>query len=112
MDSITSYEQIARGDKAVTPWCTYCLAKGYGNDESTPGFYVPCGCQNVCVDVTGQVTLPSGAQLKTCQDYIDNNLVSTCCTLHTAWHSCRWTWIAFCFRWVQQARKTIRHDFI
>jgi len=37
----------------MPPQCAYCLSQGYGTDESTPGFYLPCGCQNTCVDVSG-----------------------------------------------------------
>jgi len=99
------------------PMCYYCLTKGYGTDDSTPGYYLPCGCQKVCVDVSGNTkgsfsttdytaNSPSfygdltdsdgqhfpplsnslgrngaygeGQTLGTCQDYIDNQMVTTC----------------------------------
>merc|ERR1711934_1011396 len=109
--------------KVADPMCYYCLSKGYGVDESTPGYYLPCGCQRTCVDVSGysvgsyqsmpvsgqagkeqffglgnKKTFPYfsnsigingvygtggktptwGQPLKTCQDYIDNKMVTTC----------------------------------
>jgi hypothetical protein len=36
--------------------CLTCLAKGFGTSEATPGFYLPCGCQATCVDVSGNTT--------------------------------------------------------
>jgi len=47
--------QAAKTD-FMPPQCMYCLTKGYGVDEKTPGFYLPCGCQETCVDVSGQLT--------------------------------------------------------
>jgi len=95
------------------PMCYYCLTRGYGVDEHTPGFYLPCGCQRTCVDVSGytkgsfksvssdtpnfygpsngggfpylsnsvaQSGVYGGAAqtLGTCQDFIDNKIVTTC----------------------------------
>merc|ERR1711967_12800 len=40
----------------VPPQCMSCLAKGFGTTEATPGFYLPCGCQGTCVDVSGNST--------------------------------------------------------
>jgi len=99
--------------KVAEPLCYYCLTRGYGVDEYTPGFYLPCGCQRTCVDVSGYTSgsfnsvsadtpnfygpsngggFPylsnsvaqqgvyggAGQTLGTCQDYIDNKLVTTC----------------------------------
>jgi len=35
------------------PQCMMCLSQGWGTSEATPGFYLPCGCQRTCVDVSG-----------------------------------------------------------
>merc|ERR1712199_87639 len=40
----------------VPPQCMSCLTKGFGSTEATPGFYLPCGCQGTCVDVSGNST--------------------------------------------------------
>merc|ERR1711871_227374 len=40
----------------VPPQCMSCLTKGFGSIEATPGFYLPCGCQGTCVDVSGNST--------------------------------------------------------
>jgi len=130
----TSFSQIAADGYSASvadPMCYYCLARGYGVDEDTPGFYLPCGCQRTCVDVSGYSvgsydTRPAtatagsyfglggagskagekgfpylsnsfasngvygkwaagqsqpvsyGQTLNTCQDYIDNGMVTTC----------------------------------
>jgi len=130
----TSFSQVAAEGYSSTiadPMCYYCLSRGYGVDEDTPGFYLPCGCQRTCVDVSGNSvgsydTRPStaaagsfyglggdgtkpgekgfpflsnsfgsngvygkyvsgqsapvsyGQTLNTCQDYIDNGMVTTC----------------------------------
>merc|ERR1712046_170978 len=112
----TSFSQIAADGYSASvadPMCYYCLARGYGVDEDTPGFYLPCGCQRTCVDVSGYTSgsfnsvsadtpnfygpsngggFPylsnsvaqqgvyggAGQTLGTCQDYIDNKLVTTC----------------------------------
>jgi hypothetical protein len=37
----------------MPPQCTACLSQGWGTTEATPGFYVQCGCQSTCVDVSG-----------------------------------------------------------
>jgi len=66
--------------------CTFCLTKGYGTTEATPGFYLPCGCQNTCVDVSGKTLgnykegslTQTGAPMESCEDYIANGIVSTC----------------------------------
>jgi len=116
--SFSTYMGITSDDSEADPQCYYCLAKGYGTDESTPGFYLPCGCQKVCVDVSGnskgsfstadyEETSPrfygdltddtngqhfpplsnslgrdgayaEGQPMGTCQDYIDNQMVTTC----------------------------------
>merc|ERR1719231_1640321 len=67
--------------KQVPPQCFYCLTKGYGTSEKTPGYYLPCGCQNTCVDVSGNLyTMKNGIKkaLDSCQAYIDAKLVSKC----------------------------------
>merc|ERR1711934_1167062 len=115
----TDWQKGATTGKVADPLCYYCLSKGYGVDESTPGYYLPCGCQRTCVDVSGysvgsyqsmqagkeqffglgnKKTFPYlsnsigingvygtggktptwGQPLKTCQDYIDNKMVTTC----------------------------------
>merc|ERR1711988_1371062 len=123
----TSFSQVAAEGYSSTiadPMCYYCLSRGYGVDEDTPGFYLPCGCQRTCVDVSGNTqgsfssvqTSASasyfgptsslngkaaggfpflsnsvanqglygngkgtyGQAMTTCQDYIDNKLVTTC----------------------------------
>merc|ERR1711988_786531 len=128
----TSFSQVAAEGYSSTiadPMCYYCLSRGYGVDEDTPGFYLPCGCQRTCVDVSGNSVgsysanprgpggsyfglgseskkggfpgysnsfaingaygqwqksgssaqlVSSGAPLTTCQDYIDNRMVTTC----------------------------------
>lgn len=43
-------------ENPVPPQCMTCLAKGFGTTEATPGFYLPCGCQGTCVDVSGNST--------------------------------------------------------
>jgi len=112
------------GVNVAEPLCYYCLTRGFGVDQNTPGFYLPCGCQRTCVDVSGNTqgsfsaveTSASasffgpltklsgkaaggfpylsnsvanqglygdgkgsyGQAMTTCQDYIDNKLVTTC----------------------------------
>lgn len=112
------------GVKVAEPLCYYCLTRGFGVDQGTPGFYLPCGCQRTCVDVSGytqgsfsavQTSAsasffgPStsvdgkaaggfpflsnsvansglygngkgsyGQPMTSCQDYIDNKIVTTC----------------------------------
>merc|ERR1740138_12277 len=100
----------------MPPQCMYCLARGYGTTERTPGFYLPCGCQQTCVDVSGNLNanfartgLPqqdgsstsltaiklfptdtSNYQpLKTCSDYVANRLVYPCQDLAT-YHFVLW----------------------
>jgi len=50
--------------KAMPPQCFACLAKGWGTDEKTPGFYLPCGCSDTCVDVSGNVKANFNGQNK------------------------------------------------
>merc|ERR1712072_328751 len=87
--------------------CMYCLAKGWGTTEATPGFYLPCGCQRTCVDVSGftkgsyaaagSSPNPSakysdsttGSPLSTCKDYLDNQLVMSCANTAT-YHIVLW----------------------
>jgi hypothetical protein len=77
----------------TSPWCTYCMLKGYGTNANTPGFYVPCGAQNVCVDVSGNsylnATGKGAVQLSSCQDYIKYKLVSSTTDLIT-YHTMLW----------------------
>lgn len=83
----SGFTEIGDDIAAMPPQCMYCLAKGWGTNEATPGFYLPCGCQRVCVDVSGNTqgtfangrsgTFTAGA-MTTCQDYIDNGIVTTC----------------------------------
>jgi len=121
----TSFSQVAQSKWSAgvaNPECYYCFGKGYGVDSSTPGYYLPCGCQRTCVDVSGNSvgsyqskepkkpkaqqffglgdsnnggfpylsnsfgsngvygtgTGTFGQKLNTCQDYIDNRMVTTC----------------------------------
>jgi hypothetical protein len=129
----TSFSQVTQQSDSIVadPMCYYCLSRGYGVDEDTPGFYLPCGCQRTCVDVSGNSvgsydTRPAtaaagsfyglggqgskagekgfpflsnsfgsngvygkwvtgqsqpasyGQTMNTCQDYIDNGMVTTC----------------------------------
>merc|ERR1719409_717204 len=46
--------QIKAG-KNLSPMCFYCQTLGYGTNAKTPGYYVPCGCQRNCVDVSGNL---------------------------------------------------------
>jgi len=113
-----SYMNTSQYNSAKTqiadPLCYYCLTRGYGTTDNTPGFYLPCGCQRSCVDVSGFTkgsfeSKPGEAQffgsddahpgfpylsnsfamkgvykagggntMNSCQDYIDNKIVTTC----------------------------------
>jgi len=75
----------------LNPWCTYCLTQGYGTDDASGGgFYLPCGCQRTCVDVSGYLkTSLSSSNLTTCQAYIDQKLVTTCNNIFT-YHFVLW----------------------
>jgi hypothetical protein len=85
--------------EALPPQCMWCLAKGFGSTEATPGFYLPCGCQQTCVDVSGRLsanfgrssnkgltgvqgfpTLPGQNMkpLQSCQDFVENQIVYSC----------------------------------
>merc|ERR1711907_12076 len=50
-----SKSSIDEKNDFMPPECMACLAKGWGIDEYTPGFYLPCGCQQTCVDVSGNL---------------------------------------------------------
>jgi len=97
--------------------CMQCLAQGYGTTEATPGFYLPCGCQGTCVDVSGHLSanfgrtglvsqfatnintkslklFPTAAgknmqPLTTCAAYVDNQIVSNCAAVAT-YHFVLW----------------------
>lgn len=60
--------------KYMPPQCATCMAKGWGvnswnySPDPTPGYYLPCGCQETCVDVSGNMRatfnkIPTSASL-------------------------------------------------
>lgn len=59
--------------------CTYCLTMGWGTSDATPGYYVPCGCQRTCVDVSGNsyANFMNG-QLNRMDSVCPNGAYSTC----------------------------------
>jgi len=101
----------------LPPQCMYCLTQGYGTTEATPGFYLPCGCQQTCVDVSGHLKanfartglasqsltnintkgiklFPTAAgknfqPLTTCAAYVDNQIVQNCPAVAT-FHAVLW----------------------
>jgi len=88
----TTAAQFKAG-KNISPMCFYCQAMGYGVDEKTPGYYVPCGCQRNCVDVSGNVMYTDkfgvSQKLDTCQKYIDAGIVATCNNI-AIYHAVLW----------------------
>jgi len=60
-----AYEASGGNPDAMPPQCMTCLSKGWGSHEgcsststggcATPGFYLPCGCSQTCVDVSGNL---------------------------------------------------------
>jgi len=60
-----AYEASGGNPDAMPPQCMTCLSKGWGSNEgcsststggcATPGFYLPCGCSQTCVDVSGNL---------------------------------------------------------
>merc|ERR1712072_622829 len=117
----TSFAKSVGDAASLNPWCYYCLTKGYGTDESTPGFYLPCGAQNNCVDVSGKVfsSIPTVNQpttsaqapvaLTTCQAFIDAHLVTTTSNL-ASFHFVLWPslfaaivmlYFAYCMAYMQ-----------
>jgi len=60
-----AYEASGGDPDAMPPQCMTCLNKGWGTNEgcdstqtggcAAPGFYLPCGCSQTCVDVSGNL---------------------------------------------------------
>jgi len=73
--------------------CFYCQTLGYGTNDKSPGYYVPCGCQRNCVDVSGNLKftdkMGKTQKLDTCQKYIDAGMVATCNNI-AVYHAVLW----------------------
>jgi hypothetical protein len=84
--------QIKSG-KNLSPMCFYCQTLGYGTNDKSPGYYVPCGCQRNCVDVSGNLKftdkMGKTQKLDTCQKYIDAGMVATCNNI-AVYHAVLW----------------------